>query len=383
MCLDRRARAQAARPGEPDEAFCAALETATGGNPLFVGAARDAVTREGASPTAEHAACLPETGAQGVSRAVGLHLARLQPEALALLRAASVLGDGIKLRHVSALAGVNQASLVRPPRHSSGLTSSVARIRRSSSTPSSAALSTRRSMWSSETPRTAWPRNCCSRPAPRRRVRRGTCCAWPHRLIRSWSRRSGKRPSALAQGAADAAVGYLTRALEEQLDPAARAEVLVELGPAERRTNGPAAAGHLRAGLELLADPARRGEVALELGRALWFTDRIGDALAAFGQALNEVDRERDPDLYELLEAELISSAWWDPRTYPVAEAAIGELNLDALHGGLGSEILLATMAHYEYRLGCTASSRSAWRGARSRPGTWWRAARSRSFTRW
>jgi hypothetical protein len=143
------------------------------------------------------------------------------------------------------------------------------------------------------------------------------------------------------------------------------------------------AAGHLRAGLELLADPARRGEVALELGRALWFTDRIGDALAAFGQALNEVDRERDPDLYELLEAELISSAWWDPRTYPVAEAAIGELNLDALHGGLGSEILLATMAHYEYRLGCTASSRSAWRGARSRPGTWWRAARSRSFTRW
>src|SRR5262249_24109745 len=157
---------------------------------------------------------------------------------------------------------------------------------------------------------------------------------------------------ALAQGAADAAVGYLTRALEEQLDPAARAEVLVELGLAERRTNGPAAVGHLRAGLELLADPARRGEVALELGRALWFTDRIGDALAVFGQALTEGDRGRESGLAELLEAELISSAWWDPRTYPIAEAAIGELNLDALHGGLGSEILLATMAHYEYRLG-------------------------------
>ena len=65
----------------------------------------------------------------------------------------------------------------------------------------------------------------------------------------------------LAQGAAEAAVGYLTRALDEQIDPAARAEVLVELGLAERRTNGPAAADHLRAGLELLADPAaaRRG----------------------------------------------------------------------------------------------------------------------------
>jgi DNA-binding CsgD family transcriptional regulator len=155
----------------------------------------------------------------------------------------------------------------------------------------------------------------------------------------------------LAQGAAEAAVGYLTRALEEQIDPDARAEVLVELGFAERRTNGPAAAGHLRAGLELLADPGRRGAVALELGRALWFTDRIADALAVFEQALGEVDRERDPDLYEMLLAELIGSAWWDVRTYPIAEARIGELDLDALHGGLGSEILLATMAFYEARL--------------------------------
>ena len=57
-------------------------------------------------------------------------------------------------------------------------------------------------------------------------------------------------------------------------------------------------------------------------------------------------------DLHELLVAELISSAWWNPQTYPIAEAAIGELDLDALHGGLGSEILLsATIAIYEFRL--------------------------------
>jgi DNA-binding CsgD family transcriptional regulator len=127
---------------------------------------------------------------------------------------------------------------------------------------------------------------------------------------------------------------------------------MVERGFAERRTNGPAAADHLRAGLELLTDRSRRCAVALELGRALWFTDRIADALAVFEQALDEMNRKGDPDLYELLVAELISSAWWDPQTYPIAEAMIGELDLDALHGGLGSEILLATMAHYEYRLG-------------------------------
>src|SRR4029453_4944456 len=92
--------------------------------------------------------------------------------------------------------------------------------------------------------------------------------------------------------------------------------------------------------------------VALELGRALSFTDRIGDALAVFEQALGEMDRKRDPDLYELLLAELISSAWWDAKTSPIAEVAIGELDLDALHGGLGSEILLGTMAHYQYQVG-------------------------------
>jgi tetratricopeptide (TPR) repeat protein len=146
--------------------------------------------------------------------------------------------------------------------------------------------------------------------------------------------------------------GEFAYGIVRQLFEPLLAVVSPELGLAERRTNGPAAADHLRAGLELLADPARRGEVALELGRALWFTDRISDALAVFERALGEVDRERDPDLYELLLAELISSAWWNTRTYPIAEAAIGELDLDALHGGLGSEILLATIAHYEYRLG-------------------------------
>jgi DNA-binding CsgD family transcriptional regulator len=337
---------------EPDEAFCTALQTATGGNPLFVGAVLDAVAREGTSPTAEHAPRLLEIGAQGVSRVVGLRLARLRPAALALLRAASVLGDGVELRHAAALAGVEAGELG----------------------PAAAAL-VRLDLLRREDPleffhpvvrRAVYEtldvveRAAAHRSAAELLLKAGAPpeSAAGHLLriapqgdpfVVSTLRQAAER--ALAQGAADAAVGYLTRALQEQLDPAARAEVLVELGLAERRTNGPAAADHLRAGLELLADPGRRGEVALELGRALWSTDRIADALAVFEQALDEVDRERDPDLSELLLAELISSAWWNPQTYPIAEAAIGELDLDALHGGRGSEILLATIAHYESRL--------------------------------
>jgi tetratricopeptide (TPR) repeat protein len=338
---------------EPDEAFSAALEAATGGNPLFVDAVLDAVAREGTSPTAEYVPRLLEMGAQGVSRAVGLRLARLQPEALALLRAASILGDGTELRHAAALAGVDAGELG----------------------PAAAAL-VRLDLLRREDPLEFFhpvvrgavyetlevvERDAVHRTAAELLLDAGAPpeSAAGHLLrvapqadsfVLSTLRQAAER--SLAQGAADAAVAYLNRALEEQMDPAARAGVLVELGFAERRTNGPAAADHLRAALELLADPTRRCAVALELGRALWFTDRIADALAVFEQALDELDRKRDPDLYELLVAELISSAWWDAQTYPVAEVAIGELDLDALHGCLGSEILLATMAHYEYRLG-------------------------------
>jgi DNA-binding CsgD family transcriptional regulator len=337
---------------EPDDAFCTALQTATGGNPLFVGAVLDAVAREGTSPTAEHTARLLEIGAQGISRVVGLRLARLQPAPLALLRAASVLGDGVELRHAAALAGVEAgefgpaaAALVRldllrredpleffHPVVRRAVYETLDVVERGAAHRSAAELL----LEAGAPPESAAVH--LLRIAPQ---------ADP--FVVSTLRQAAER--ALAQGAADAAVEYLTRALQEQLDPAARAELLVELGLAERRTNGPAATNHLRAGLELLADPARRGEIALELGRALWFTDRIADALAVLEQALDEVDRERDPDLYELLLAELISSAWWNPQTYPIAEAAIGELDLDALHGGRGSEILLATIAIYEFRL--------------------------------
>jgi len=338
---------------ESDDAFSSALETATGGNPLFVVAVIDAVAREGISPTAENAARLMEIGAQGVSRVVGLRLARLPSEALALLRAASVLGDGVELRHAATLAGIERnelgpaaAALVRLDllRREDPLEFSHPVVR-------SAVYETLDVVERDAAHRSAAELLLDAGASPEKaaaHLLRVTPQADP--FVVSTLRQAAE--GSLTQGAAGAAARYLARALEERIDPPGRGEVFVELGLAERRTNGPAAVDHLRAGLELLADRSRRGTVALELGRALWFTDRIGDALAVFERALDEVDRERDPDLYELLVGELINSAWWNPRTYPMAEARLGELDLDALHGGLGSEILLSMMAHYEYRLG-------------------------------
>ena len=339
---------------EPDAAFCAALQTATGGNPLFIGAVLDAVAREGTSPTAEQVPRLLEIGAQGVARAVGLRLARLPPEALALLRAAAILGDGAELRHAAALAGLEArelgpaAAIARSARPRSG-----ARIRSSSSTPSSAAPSTRRSTWSNATPPTARPPSCCSRPARRLRARPGTCSASPRGPTRSWSRRSARRPSARSPRARPRPRSHISAARSRS-------------GSIRRRGPRCWSSSALRSGARTArprpttcapvssSSPTRRGAAR---SRSSWAA-RSGSRTGS-GTPLRSSSRRSTRSIGGAIRtstscslAELISSAWWDAQTYPIAEAAIGELDLDGLHGGLGSEILLGTMAHYEYQLG-------------------------------
>jgi hypothetical protein len=70
----------------------------------------------------------------------------------------------------------------------------------------------------------------------------------------------------LAQGAADAAVGYLTRTLDEQLDPPSRAEVLVE--DRDRKTRA-GRRGATPGGRDSPAGPVRQSKqrAVAQLGR--------------------------------------------------------------------------------------------------------------------
>ena len=63
----------------------------------------------------------------------------------------------------------------------------------------------------------------------------------------------------MRRGAADSAVAYLRRALEEPPPPDRRTGILLALGAAEALTSGPAAAEHLRAALDALVDPVDAG----------------------------------------------------------------------------------------------------------------------------
>src|SRR3954453_3483528 len=89
---------------EPHPVFAAALQTGSGGNPLFLVALLDALRQEGISPTPEHATYVIELGPQAIARGITTRLARLPSEAARLLRAAATLGDRTELPLAADLA---------------------------------------------------------------------------------------------------------------------------------------------------------------------------------------------------------------------------------------------------------------------------------------
>jgi len=337
---------------EPDDVFTSALEEVTGGNPLFVGALLDAVARERIAPTAAQSSKLLALGGQSVARAVGSRLARLSDAELALARGAAVLGDGVQFRLAAALADLDAgpaacagAALMRLDllRRADPLEFTHPVVR--------SAVYEALDVSERGTAHRRAAELLHANGSPPEAVAAHAVAATPGAdpFVVSTLRQAAER--ALAHGAADASVTYLTRALEEQCETDTRGELLVELGRSERRVDGPAAIEHLGAGLELLTDSTDRATVALDLGRTLWFSDRHREALQVFEQALADVDQTQDAERYEQLIAELISSTWWEPDTYPIAESRLAELERDSLPGG-ASEVLLATMSHHEYRLG-------------------------------
>jgi DNA-binding CsgD family transcriptional regulator len=110
---------------------------------------------------------------------------------------------------------------------------------------------------------------------------------------------------ALAQGAPEAAVPYLRRALAEPPAAEARIDVLVELGKAEVQLPAVTDFAALREALALARDPRQRVAIAWELGSALAYR-----AQNAAARVLLEEELARsaglDPEIIEPLEALLI-----------------------------------------------------------------------------
>jgi DNA-binding CsgD family transcriptional regulator len=69
-------------------------------------------------------------------------------------------------------------------------------------------------------------------------------------------------------------------------------------------------------------------------------------------RAARDVLGDADADLAESVWSELINAGWWHPEYVPLAEAELDLVDEQTLHGGVGSDLLRATLGYWETRRG-------------------------------
>jgi DNA-binding CsgD family transcriptional regulator len=337
---------------EPDAAFAAALHAGSGGNPLYLAALLDAVRREGIDPTADHAAHVLELGPEAVTRGVAARLARLPEDASKLLRAAAILGDRTTLSFVAELAGLDAAAAL-----------------------SAAGALVRHDLLAQENPlefihpvvRTAVLEDMSAGErkgghrraadvlletgAPPEQAAAHLAQTLPAHdpFVVTTLRQAAKR--SLAQGAPEAAVAYLRRAIEEPPPSEQRLDVLYELGVAELNHNAGEASEHLREAVAALADAADRPDIVLAYAHSLIATDRTQEATAVL-QATSDQIRDSDRDLHLRLEARLVVGTQFEPALHQLRTERLEAARAGELESGTGAALVLAQWALEEARRG-------------------------------
>ena len=330
---------------EPAEAFCAAVAVAAGGNPLFVGGLLDAIAQERLEPTAAHAKAVLGLGPRAISRAVSVRLTRLSPEAIAIARAAAILGDGSELRYAAALA---ELDLLVAGRAASRLVA-VDLFRASDPIEffhpvvRSAVYDTIDAGTRILLHRRAAEILAAAGAPPEQaaghllQVAPAGDSSVVHALRIAADR-------AMASGAYTTAVDYLRRALAEPPEGERRFDVLLELGLAERRIGAPDAVRRLETAIHGASEPTGRARAALEYGRTLYYANRLTDAIRVLTEASDALGDD-DPDLKERFDADIIGSARWVADHYPLAAQRLAVIDESKLRGGPGTAELLAALA--------------------------------------
>jgi tetratricopeptide (TPR) repeat protein len=337
---------------ELDKPFATALRSVSGGNPLYLSALLDTVAREGIEPTAENAPRLSALGGDAVSRGVSLRLSRLPTDAIALVRAAAILGDGADLRHAATLAGLEVEPAGRAAsvlvecdllRHENPLefTHPVIRTAVYQEMSEGARLSGHR--------RAAQTLLDGSLPSAQAAAHLQLTLPGGDPFVVTTLREAAK--SMLAQGAPEAAVAYLSRALEEPPQPEERADVLGALGIAETRTvEASRAADHLSEAFAELGDVALRPDLVLAYAQLAMFAERRPEAVKLLQQVSDRVRADRD--LHERVQPLLILAALYDVEYYPVARAQWDAAIEHDAEQAIGSGVLLSAGAIEETRRG-------------------------------
>jgi DNA-binding CsgD family transcriptional regulator len=335
---------------EPDPVFAAALQTGSGGNPLFLVALLDAVSREGITPTAEQAPYVIELGPQAIARGISTRLARLPGEAARLLRAAATFGDRTELSLAAVLADLEPkaalsaaSALVKADllRHENPLEFIHPVVRTAVLEDMSADERTNAHRRAAEIllERGALPEQAATYLV--RTVPAGD--PFVVAILRQAAERS------LAQGAPEAAAGYLRRALNEPPGNGQRADVLGDLGIAETHSDVIGAAARLAASLGEVDDVGIRPDVVLAYARMLTIipAGRAGESADLLLRLSDRVGAEHN-ELSEHIAALLIITCQFDPAEDAIVQAQWERFNGEEIRTGF----LLSVRAIEEGRLG-------------------------------
>jgi DNA-binding SARP family transcriptional activator len=265
--------------GEGADSFVRACHRMTSGNPLLLRQLLRALEEEGVQPDVSHVDTVRAVGSRAVSSLVMLRLRRMPPAVTAIARAVAVLGEEALLPAIAELAALGE------PETAAALDTLTRGEILADRLPLTFVHPLVRDAVYGDLP--AADRALLHERAARllREQAAAPEVVAAHLLL---APRRGSRETvdtlraaartAMARGASDSAVVLLRRALDEPVQPDARAQVLIELGLVETLLDGPAGAAHLTEAYELVADPAERARVAMLVVRTHVFASAPGVA---------------------------------------------------------------------------------------------------------
>jgi DNA-binding CsgD family transcriptional regulator len=342
-----------------DSEFCLACHRASAGNPLLLNELLRSVVAEGLAPVAASIPAVERLAPDAVSRSVRRRLGELAPQAARLAQAIATLGDDVRSEHAAALAGLEQrevaptaAALARadliasdPPLRfvhplvRNAVYELVPAHERAEAHASAAALLT-------------------AARAPEHQVAAQLLYAPPGSVDDAAPMLTTAGRRAAAEGAPESAARYVRRALDEDLAPDERGELLVELAAVESELGSPTVIAHLREALTLLGDSRRRAEASLALGHELYWAGDEEEGVEVLERALGD-HADIDIELRHRLQAELVVNATRLPSQYERARELLASLDV-TVDDGPGARVLLSGQAYHEAAAGGDAERAAA-----------------------
>jgi DNA-binding CsgD family transcriptional regulator len=328
-----------------DEELCRSCHAATGGNPFYLRELANALQRADRRPTMAVAKSVRSLGVGAVARSVLFRLARLGPDCERLAQALAVLTPGSPLRHAATLAGLGRpraeaaadalraADLLAP-----GQALSYAHPIVREAVAAEMTSSRRAALHSAAARLLAEDGALADRVAAHLLSAEPYGEAW---VVEALRLAAGQ---ALVQGAPEAAVAFLRRAVSEPPAPETRLDVLLELGRAEALQPVEHDFAGLREALELAVDRHQRAEIVLELAWGLTGVTRNAETAILLERLL--VDGEHlDSALVERIEALLIGGGAVDLRATRAALARAERHFERAKRGEIRDSVMLAALA--------------------------------------